>query len=249
LTRGTLLGFLLGIFPGLSPMIPTFLSYGIEQRLSKHPEKFGTGVIEGVAAPEACNNAAATAGYVPLFSLGIPSNAFNAILLGAFMIHGLQPGPMLIQSNPTFFWGVLASMYLGNAMLLVLNLPLIGVWVQLLRIPYPYLMPAIVLFCVVGSYSVANSITDVYLMLGFGVVGYLMKKLKFDSPPLVLAFVLGPLIEYYFKSSLMFSRGSFTVFFTRPISLACLSISAAILLWSIVAGLRRRPLPIPKEEP
>ena len=132
ITRGTVLGFLLGIFPGLSPMIPTFLSYGIEQKLSKHPEKFGTGVIEGVAAPEACNNAAATAGYVPLFSLGIPSNAFNAVLLGALMIHGLQPGPMLIQTNPTFFWGVLASMYLGNVMLLVLNLPLIPLWVMVL---------------------------------------------------------------------------------------------------------------------
>jgi putative tricarboxylic transport membrane protein len=163
--------------------------------------------------------------------------------------HAANNSLVLLTKNPDIFWGVVASMYLGNAMLLVLNLPLIGLWVQLLRIPYPYLMPAIVLFCTVGSYSVANSITDVYLMLGFGIIGYLMKKLKFDSPPLVLAFVLGPLIEYYFKSSLMFSRGSFTVFFTRPISLACLSISAAILLWSIVAGLRRRPLPIPKEAP
>jgi len=170
-------------------------------------------------------------------------------LLGALILHGVTPGPLLLTKNPDIFWGVVASMYLGNAMLLVLNLPLIGLWVQLLRIPYPYLMPAIVLFCIVGSYSVANSITDVYLMLGFGIIGYLMKKLKFDSPPLVLAFVLGPLIEYYFKSALMFSRGSFAVFFTRPISLVCLIITAVIFLSSIIASLRKRSLRLVPKEP
>jgi putative tricarboxylic transport membrane protein len=218
IARGTLLGFFLGIFPGLSPMIPTFLCYGIEQRLSKHPEKFGTGVIEGVAAPESCNNAAATAGYVPLLSLGIPSNAFNAVLLGALMIHGLQPGPMLIPSNPTFFWGVLASMYLGNMMLLVLNLPLIPLWVKVLRIPYTLLSVMILIFCFLGAYSINSSLFDVMLMFGFGIFGYLIKKFAFERPPLILAFVLGPLIETAFRQSMISSEGSFSIFVTRPIS-------------------------------
>ena len=229
LTRGTLLGFLLGIFPGLSPMIPTFLSYGIEQRLSKHPEKFGTGVIEGVAAPEACNNAAATAGYVPLFSLGIPSNAFNAILLGAFMIHGLQPGPMLIQSNPTFFWGVLASMYLGNVMLLVLNLPLIPLWVKVLKIPYTLLATTILVFCFLGAYSLNNNVMDVYMTFAFGIFGYLLKRFGFERPPLILAFVLGPLVETAFRQSLISSSGSFTIFVTRPLSAFFLLIAVGVL--------------------
>jgi putative tricarboxylic transport membrane protein len=247
--RGTVIGFILGILPGGGAVLASFVAYAVEKRVSKYPEKFGTGVIEGVAAPESANNAAAQSAFIPLLTLGLPANVVMALLLGALILHGVTPGPLLLTKHPDIFWGVIASMYIGNVMLLVLNLPLIGLWVQLLKIPYPFMMPAIILFCVLGAYSVANSITDVLLMLLFGLVGYLMKKLKFDAPPLVLAFVLGPLIEYYFKSSLMFSRGSFTVFFTRPISLVCLSISAAILLWSIVSGLRRRPLPIPKEEP
>jgi putative tricarboxylic transport membrane protein len=247
--RGTVIGFILGILPGGGAVLASFVAYAVEKRVSKFPEKFGTGVIEGVAAPESANNAAAQSAFIPLLTLGLPANVVMALLLGALILHGVTPGPLLLTKNPDIFWGVIASMYLGNVMLLVLNLPLIGLWVQLLKIPYPFMMPAIILFCVLGAYSVANSITDVLLMLLFGLIGYLMKKLKFDAPPLVLAFVLGPLIEYYFKSSLMFSRGSFTVFVTRPISLVCLSISAAILLWSIVAGLRRRTLPIPKEAP
>jgi putative tricarboxylic transport membrane protein len=247
--RGTVIGFILGILPGGGAVLSSFVAYAVEKRVSKYPEKFGTGVIEGVAAPESANNAAAQSAFIPLLTLGLPANVVMALLLGALILHGVTPGPLLLTKHPDIFWGVIASMYIGNIMLLVLNLPLIGLWVQLLKIPYPFMMPAIILFCVLGSYSVANSITDVLLMLLFGIIGYLMKKLKFDAPPLVLAFVLGPLIEYYFKSSLMFSRGSFTVFFTRPISLVCLSISAAVLMWSIVSGLRRRPLPIPKEEP
>ncbi|MDA8125974.1 MAG: tripartite tricarboxylate transporter permease [Deltaproteobacteria bacterium] len=229
LTRGTLLGFLLGIFPGLSPMIPTFLSYGIEQRLSKHPEKFGTGVIEGVAAPEACNNAAATAGYVPLLSLGIPSNAFNAVLLGALMIHGLQPGPMLINSNPTFFWGVLASMYLGNIMLLVLNLPLIPLWVKVLKIPYNLLAIMILIFCFLGAYSINGNVFDVIITFAFGIFGYLLKRFGFERPPLILAFVLGPLVETAFRQSLISSSGSFMIFVTRPLSAVFLLIAAGVL--------------------
>jgi putative tricarboxylic transport membrane protein len=200
-----------------------------------------------VAAPEAANNSAAQAAFIPLLTLGLPANVVMALLLGALILHGVTPGPLLMTQNPDIFWGVIASMYLGNIMLLVLNLPLIGLWVQLLRIPYPYLMPLIIIFCILGAYSVANSLADVFFMFLFGLVGYIMKKLKFDSPPLVLAFVLGPLVEYYFKSALMFSRGSFTVFFTRPISLVCLAITAAILAWSILSGLRRKSKIIPRE--
>jgi putative tricarboxylic transport membrane protein len=250
LLRGTVIGFWLGILPGGGAVLSSFVAYAVEKRFSKHPERFGTGVIEGVAAPEAANNSAAQAAFIPLLTLGLPANVVMALLLGALILHGVTPGPLLLTQNPDIFWGVVASMYLGNVMLLVLNLPLIGLWVQLLRIPYPYLMPAIVVFCILGSYSVTNSLTDVLFMLLFGVVGYLMKKLRFDAPSLVLAFVLGPLLEYYFKSSLMFSRGSFTVFFTRPISLVCLVITAVILASSIYSGMRQRSLKLfPKEAP
>ena len=232
--RGTLLGFFLGIFPGLSPLIATFLSYGIEKRFSKHPERFGTGAIEGVAAPEACNNAAATAGYVPLFSLGIPSNALNAVLLGALMIYGLQPGPLLIKSNPTFFWGVVASMYIGNVMLVVLNLPLIPLWVRVLRIPYTLLSVLILIFCFLGAYSINNDIGNVIITFAFGIFGYLLKKYGFERPPLILAFVLGPLIEKAFRQSMIVSDGSFTIFVTRPISAFFILVAFAVLIASFI---------------
>jgi putative tricarboxylic transport membrane protein len=237
IARGTCLGFFLGIFPGLSPTIATFLSYGVEQRLSKHPERFGTGVIQGVAAPEACNNAAATAGYVPLLSLGIPSNAFNAILMGALMIYGLQPGPLLIKTNPTLFWGVLASMYIGNVMLLVLNLPLIPLWVRILQIPYHLLSVMILVFCFVGAYTINNNIVDVVMTFAFGIFGCLVKKYGFERPPLILAFVLGPLVEKAFRQSMIFSDGSFTIFVTRPISAFFILVTLGVL---ITAFLRKR---------
>lgn len=232
--RGTLLGFFLGIFPGLSPLIATFLSYGIEKRFSKHPERFGTGVIEGVAAPEACNNAAATAGYVPLFSLGIPSNALNAVLLGALMIYGLQPGPLLIKSNPTFFWGVVASMYIGNVMLVVLNLPLIPLWVRVLRIPYTLLSVLILIFCFLGAYSINNDINNVLIMFAFGIFGYLLKKYGYERPPLILAFVLGPLLEKAFRQSMIVSDGSFTIFLTRPISAFFILVAFGVLITAFI---------------
>ena len=235
--RGTVLGFFLGIFPGLSPLIATFLSYGIEKRFSKHPEQFGTGVIEGVAAPEACNNAAATAGYVPLFSLGIPSNPLNAVLLGALMIYGLQPGPLLIKSNPTFFWGIVASMYIGNIMLVVLNLPLIPLWVMVLRIPYTLLSALILIFCFLGSYSINNDIDNVMITFAFGIFGYFLKRYGFERPPLILAFVLGPLIEKAFRQSMIFSDGSFTIFFARPISAFFILIAFGVL---ITASIKKR---------
>ncbi|MGE5257026.1 MAG: tripartite tricarboxylate transporter permease [Hyphomicrobiales bacterium] len=247
--RGTVLGFILGILPGGGAVLSSFVAYAVEKRFSKHPERFGTGAIEGVAAPESANNAAAQSAFIPLLTLGLPANVVMALLLGALILHGVTPGPLLLTKNPDIFWGVIASMYIGNVMLLVLNLPLIGLWVQLLKIPYPFMMPMILLFCVLGSYSVANSTTDVLLMLLFGLIGYLMKKLKFDAPPLVLAFVLGPLVEYYFKSALMFSRGSFAVFFTRPISLACLLITAVILLTSMISAFRSRSQRLFPKEP
>jgi putative tricarboxylic transport membrane protein len=249
LVRGTLIGFVLGILPGGGAVLASFVAYAVEKRFAKNPERFGAGAIEGVAAPESANNAAAQSAFIPLLTLGLPSNAVMALLLGALILHGVTPGPLLLTNNPEIFWGVIASMYIGNVMLLILNLPLIGLWVQLLKIPYPFLMPMIILFCVLGSYSVANSVTDVMFMLLFGFIGYLMKKLQFDTPPLVLAFVLGPLIEYYFKSALMYSHGSFAVFFTRPISLACLTIAGIVLATSIFSVLRKGSVPIIPKEP
>jgi putative tricarboxylic transport membrane protein len=238
IVRGSLLGFFLGIFPGMSPMIPTFLSYGIEKRLSRHPERFGTGVIEGVAAAESCNNSASTSGFVPLFSLGIPSNAFNAVLLGALMIYGLQPGPLLIKSNPGFFWGVLSSMYLGNVMLIVLNLPLIPLWVWVLRIPYTLLSILILVFCFLGAYSINNSTTEVILTFAFGMVGFLLKKFGFETPPLILAFVLGPLVEKSFRQSLMMSGGNFSIFITQPISAFFILAALGVI---ITAFIKKKP--------
>lgn len=228
--RGSVLGFFLGIVPGLGTIIPTFLSYGMEKRLSKHPEKFGAGAIEGVAAPESCNNAAATGNFVPMLSLGIPANAIMAILLGALTLYGLRPGPLLISENPAFFWGLIASMYIGNVMLLILNLPLIPVWVQVLKIPYGVLYPLILLFCLVGAYSLNNNIGDVIIMCVFGVVGFVMKKFQFEAAPMVLALVLGPMLEDNLRQALIISGGSFQVFFTRPLSAAFLAVSFLALV-------------------
>jgi putative tricarboxylic transport membrane protein len=233
IVRGTFLGFLMCILPGMPPMIPTFLSYGIEKRLSKHPEKFGTGVIEGVAGPESCNNAAAVGAFVPLLSLGIPSNAFNAVLLGALMIYGLQPGPLLITTNPDLFWGVVASMYIGNAMLVILNLPLIPLWVRVLKIPANLLSVLILLFCFLGSYSINNSITDVVITFAFGVIGYVLKRLRFETPPLILAFVLGPLFEVAFRQTIISFDGSLMVFVQRPICAVLLLVALGILLTAV----------------
>ena len=230
IVRGSFLGFILGIIPGIGIIIPTFMSYGLEKRLSKHPEQFGTGRIEGVAGPESSNNAAATGNLVPMLSLGIPANAITAILLGALTIYGLQPGPLLIREHPDLFWGVIASMYIGNAMLLVLNLPLIPLWVQILRVPYMILYPLILLFCLIGAYSLNNNVGDVIIMGIFGVVGFLMKKFQFEPAPLVLALVLGPMLEDNLRQSLLISGGSFAPFFTRPLSAFFLIVSLAILL-------------------
>ncbi|MBI5603413.1 MAG: tripartite tricarboxylate transporter permease [Deltaproteobacteria bacterium] len=236
--RGTVIGFLLGILPGGGAVLASFVAYAIEKKASRTPEKFGSGMIEGVASPESANNAAAQAAFIPLLTLGLPSNVVMAVLLGALIIHGVTPGPLLLSQHPDVFWGVVASMYLGNMMLLVLNLPLIGIWVQLLKIPYPLMMPMIIIFCLIGAYSIAGSTTDIYIMLFFGVIGYLMKKLRYEAPPLVLAFVLGPMLEYYLKSSLMLSHGSFRIFFIRPISAVCLIITLLLLFLPVLKTFR-----------
>jgi len=228
--RGTLLGFFLGILPGFGAVTPTFVSYAIEKKFSKHPEKFGTGAIEGVAGPESANNAGASGTFIPLLSLGIPASPSTALLLGALMILGLQPGPLLISSKPDLFWGVIASMYIGNVMLVVLNLPLIGIWVQILKIPYSLLYVFIVLFCQIGAYSTNNNVTDVLLMNIFGLVGYLMKRYKFEGAPLILALVLGRMLENSLRRALMSSDGSPAIFFSRPISAVFLLVALVFLI-------------------
>ena len=236
--RGTGIGFFLGVLPGAGPVISSFVSYTVEKRISRYPEKFGTGMIEGVAGPESANNASAQGAFIPLLTLGIPPNVTMAILFGALMIHGLQPGPLLMKDHPGFFWGVVTSMYLGNLMLVFLNLPLIPLWVRMLRVPYPILFPMIVLFCLVGAYSLNNSSYDILVMMGFGILGYLMKKLNYEGAPLVMAFVLGPLLELNLRRSLIVSDGSFWIFFSRPISAVILILALVILGTSILSKFR-----------
>jgi putative tricarboxylic transport membrane protein len=242
IVRGTVIGFFLGILPGGGAIISSFVSYTVEKKVSKHPEAFGKGTIEGVAGPEAANNAAAEGSLIPLFSLGIPSNIVMALLFGALLIHGLQPGPRLVIEHPEIFWGVVASLYIGNIMLLILNLPFIGLWVKILKVPYYILFPLILLFCLIGSYSINNSLVDVQIMIFFGLVGYLIRKLGYEPAPLVLSFVLGPIFENTLRQSLLMSGGSFLIFITRPIS--SIGIFSALLLIFIplvLKVLRRKP--------
>ncbi len=226
--RGTLIGFFLGILPGAGPVIASFMSYIVEKKLSKHPEAFGKGEIRGVAAPEAANNAAAQSAFIPMLTLGIPSTATMAIMLGALIIYGVEPGPFLLKKHPDLFWGVVTSMYTGNVMLLVLNLPLIPMWVKVLKIPYVYLFPMILLFCLIGAYSINNTTMDILIMNIFGLLGYVMKKVSYEGAPLVLALVLGPMFENSLRLSLVISHGSFLIFLTRP--LALVFVIAAVLV-------------------
>jgi putative tricarboxylic transport membrane protein len=239
IARGTVIGFFLGLIPGLGSMIPTFVSYIIEKRISKTPEKFGTGMIEGVAGPETANNAYSNAALIPLFTLGIPSSPTTAVLMGAFMINGLIPGPTLFVEHSAFVWAVIASLVVGNAILLVLNLPLIPLWVKLLRIPYEILVVIIFGFCVIGVFSLNNSVFDIWVMLGFGVVGYVFKKLDVPAAPMVLTFILGPLMERGLRQSLEMSDGSFLIFFERPISATLLALAAVVLLTSSLSMFRQ----------
>jgi putative tricarboxylic transport membrane protein len=238
--RGTAIGFFLGLLPGGGPIIASFSSYAIEKRFSKYPERFGTGVIEGVAGPEAANNAATASGYVPLFIIGIPTNGVMAMLFSALLIHGLQPGPTILKDHPEVFWGTVMSMYLGNVMLLILNLPLIGLWVKILKIPYQILFPLIISFCLIGAYSIDNSVGDVVIMLVFGVVGYFMRKFRYEGAPLILAFVLGPLLERAFVQSLNMSGGSYAIFVMEPISAITLAVAFGLVVLSVLPGLRKK---------
>jgi putative tricarboxylic transport membrane protein len=239
--RGSGLGFVLGVLPGGGPMISTFASYAVEKKLSKDPSRFGGGAIEGVSGPEAANNAAATGAFVPLFALGIPPNAIMAMLLGALMVHGVQPGPLLMSQHPQIFWGTVASMYVGNAALLALNLPLIRVWVSILRIPFRVLFPLVLLSCVIGAYAVNNSVGDVLVMAVFGIVGYVLPRLGYEAAPLILAFILGPLLEQAFHQSLVLGQGSPVIFFTRALTIVPLIAAAALVFGTtLVPAIRRR---------
>jgi putative tricarboxylic transport membrane protein len=245
--RGSVIGFVVGILAGIGAVIPSFISYALERRLSRHPERFGRGAIEGVAGPESANNAATGGAIIPLLTLGIAPNVPMAVLLGAFLIHGVQPGPLMLTERPELFWGVVASMYVGNVLLLALNLPLIGIWVQLLRVPYGLLFPLILLFCVIGVWSEAGNPADLVVLVVFGVVGYLMKKLAFDPAPLVLAFVLGRMAEEALRQSLLLSRGSPAILATRPLTTAILVVAAVIAILPAVMPRLRRRLPLPAE--
>ncbi|MBI2297110.1 MAG: tripartite tricarboxylate transporter permease [Betaproteobacteria bacterium] len=227
--RGTLIGFLLGLIPGVGAVIPTFMAYILEKRLSKHPEKFGTGVIEGVASPETANNAYANGAMVPLLVLGVPSSPTIAILMGAFIINGLTPGPFLFKEHPDLVWTVIASFFTGNVILLILNLPLVGLWAKLLKMPYQYLCAGTLLFCIVGAYSLKGTVFDVGVMLVFGVVGYFLRKLGMPLAPAVLALILGPFMEKSLRTSLEMSAGDFSIFLTRPISATLMGCAALII--------------------
>jgi putative tricarboxylic transport membrane protein len=216
--RGTMVGTLLGILPGGGAILAAFSAYGLEKRLSRHPEEFGHGAVEGLAGPEAANNAAAQASFIPLLTLGIPPNAVLALLVGGMMIHGITPGPTVMTERPDLFWGLIASMLIGNVMLVIINLPLVGIWVQMLKVPYRLMFPAIFLFCCIGVYGVNGSVFEVMLAVGFGLLGYLLTKLDLEPAPLVLGFVLGPLIEEHLRRALTISDGDLTVFATRPLA-------------------------------
>ena len=237
--RGILIGFLLGLLPGTGPTLSAFISYAVEKKVAKQPERFGKGAIEGVAGPESANNATTGANLIPLLSLGIPANAMMAMLFSALIIHGITPGPLLIKRNPDVFWGLVASMYLGNVLLLLLNLPLIGLWVQVLKVPYRILFPLILLFCLIGAYSVNSSSVDIILMVLFGAMGYLMKKYRYEGPPLILAFVLGPMLEQALRQSLLISQGDFMIFINRPISGITLGITFLLLVSAIFPHIKK----------
>ena len=228
--RGTLLGFLVGLFPGAGGVLPSFFSYALERRVSRHPEKFGTGEIAGVAGPETANNAGGQASFIPLLTLGLPCTPGLAVLMGALMIHGLTPGPLLMMEHPELFWGAVGSMYVGNAMLVLLNLPLIGMWVKILRVPYYLLGPVILLICMIGAYSLNNSVVDLIVVVVCGFAGYLMNKFGYPAAPLVLSLVLGPMFEESLRQSLILSGGNPAIFFTHPISAVLAVVSFAFLI-------------------
>lgn len=237
--RGSALGSALGALPGVGPSIAAFMSYAIEKRVAKDPSRFGKGAVEGISAPESANNAAAQTAFVPSLSLGIPGDAVMAVMLGALIIHGITPGPMLIVEQPGMFWGLVVSFIIGNIMLVVLNIPTIGMWVALLRIPFSWMYPAILVFVALGVYSVNNNTFDIYMVAALGIMGYVLMVLKFEPAPLLLGYILGPMVEENLRRTLLLSRGDPAVFFERPISATLLAITAALLLWAVWSTVRR----------
>jgi putative tricarboxylic transport membrane protein len=231
--RGTLLGFLIGVIPGSAHIISSFVSYAVERRLSKRPEDFGHGAVAGVAGPESANNAATSGAFVPMLALGVPSGPIPAVMLAAMMVHGVSPGPLLIKNQPELFWGFIASMYVGNIVLLILNLPLVGLFVNLLRVPYPVLYPCILVFCVLGVYAVNSSVVDVWIMLAMGVLGYLLRKLGFETAPIVLGVVLAPMLELSLRQSLAMSDGHYGIFVTRPIAAVLIGSGAVLVVLAL----------------
>ncbi|QQS11835.1 MAG: tripartite tricarboxylate transporter permease [Rhodospirillales bacterium] len=238
--RGTTLGSLLGVLPGGGPTLGAFSAYTLEKKLSKHPEEFGKGAVAGVAAPEAANNAAAQTSFIPMLTLGIPSNAVMALMVGAMIIQGIQPGPEVMTKKPDLFWGMIASMWVGNAMLVIINLPLIGIWVRLLTVPYRFLYPSILLFCCIGAYSLQNSTFHVMMVGLFGVIGYIFLKLGGEGAPFLLGLVLGPQMEEYFRRAMLLSRGDATVFVTRPISAGLLAVTSVLLIIMVLPNFRKK---------
>lgn len=238
--RGTALGAFLGILPGGGATLSAFSSYALEKKVARDPAAFGKGAIQGVAGPEAANNAGAQASFIPMLSLGIPSNAVMALMIGAMMIHGITPGPQIMTKQPDLFWGMIASMLVGNIMLVVLNLPLIGIWVRLLRVPYAYLFPAILVFCCIGTYSLRNDVFDVVMMAGFGLFGYVLKKLDCEPAPLLLGFVLGPLLEENLSRAMLLSHGDLGIFVSRPISAGLMAVAAGLLALILLPAFRRQ---------
>jgi putative tricarboxylic transport membrane protein len=240
IARGSVLGFVIGIVPGSAHIISSFLSYALEKRISRTPEEFGKGAVAGVAGPESANNAASTGAFVPMLALGLPTGPITAVLMAALLIHGVAPGPALVSEHPQVFWGFIASMYVGNLMLLALNLPLVGVFVSVLRIPYAYLYPLIIMFCILGVYEVNHSIVDVWIMLIMGALGYALRKFGLDPAPLVLGLVIAPIFEMSLRQSLIMSNGSWTIFFERPIAATLLAICAMLLFLAALSLIRRK---------
>lgn len=238
--RGSGIGSFFGALPGTGGGMATFLAYAVEKKISKHPEKFGRGAIEGIAAPEACNNAGVGTAFIPTLTLGIPGDAIMALMLAALVIQGIQPGPEVMTNHPELFWGLIVSFVIGNVFLLILNIPLIGIWVRLLQIPYHWLFPGIVLFTCIGVYSTNSNVFDIWVLLVFGVVGYLMFILRLDQVPLLLGFILGKPLEENLRRALILSRGEFTIFLASPVSLVALSLAVFLLLWSLWSFLKRR---------
>jgi putative tricarboxylic transport membrane protein len=240
IARGTVIGFLIGCMPGGGATLASVVSYLVEKKVSKHPERFGKGAIEGVAGPETANNAASGGAMVPLLTLGIPSTGVSAVLLGALMLYGLRPGPLLFQKSPELVWGLIASLYIGNFLLLVINLPLISLWVRMLKIPFPLLLPFILVIAITGTYATNNSVTEVYVTLVFGVIGYFMKHAGLPGAPVIMGIVLGPLLETHFRRALIISNGNYATFFTHPMSAVFLCAAILSILYPVIRWMMRR---------